>query len=150
MTAVQRFFDHAEPQALRVVVTHHPFIAHELVLGRGVIGRKTMALEQFTAGGVDLMLSGHLHLYHNEAMAVRPGERALVAAQAGTTISDRLLPGYPNSYNHITLAEDAIRITVRCWSDPIAAFRDQQLTEYHRDTDGWRLVPAIPSLDHNN
>ena len=39
MPEVDGFFAGAEPAAVRVVV-HHPFIAHELLLGRGVIGRK--------------------------------------------------------------------------------------------------------------
>ena len=40
MPEVEGFFAGAEPPAVRVVVVHHPFIAHELLLGRGVIGRK--------------------------------------------------------------------------------------------------------------
>lgn len=137
MPAVERFFAGAEPAAARVVVVHHPFIAHELVLGRGVIGRKEMALQCFGQSEVDLMLSGHLHIHHSETMAARSGERTLVAAQAGTTLSDRFKAGYPNSFNVIDLDQGRIRIRIRCWSEEAGGFRDCERLDYRRSAAGW-------------
>ncbi|MBK1707098.1 metallophosphoesterase family protein [Halochromatium glycolicum] len=142
MPEVERFFTGAEPTAARVVVVHHPFIAHELVLGRGVIGRKEMALQCFGQNQVDLMLSGHLHIHHSETMAARAGERALVAAQAGTTFSDRFKAGYPNSFNVIELDRDHIRIRIRCWSEEAGGFSDCERLDYRRSAAGWESEAA--------
>jgi 3',5'-cyclic AMP phosphodiesterase CpdA len=136
MHEVARFFADAEPTAARVIVVHHPFIAHDLLLGRGVIGRKEMALRCFAQSRVDLMLSGHLHIHHSEAMAPETGERALVAAQAGTTLSDRLVAGYANSFNVIELDRERIRIRVRCWSEEVG-FTDCERLYYRQSATGW-------------
>jgi hypothetical protein len=141
MPEVEDFFAGAEPTAVRVVVVHHPFIAHELLLGRGVIGRKEMALQCFEHSQVDLMLSGHLHIHHSEIMAAEAGGRALVAAQAGTTLSDRLVAGYPNSFNSIELDRNRIRIRIRCWSED-GGFRDCERFDYRRSPAGWEPVSA--------
>jgi 3',5'-cyclic AMP phosphodiesterase CpdA len=124
-----------------VVVVHHPFIVHELAMGRGVIGRKEMALACFGESRVDLMLSGHLHIHHSETMAARTGERTLVAAQAGTTLSDRLKAGFPNSFNVIELDQERIRIRIRCWSDD-GGFRDCERLDYRRAAAGWEPEPV--------
>jgi 3',5'-cyclic AMP phosphodiesterase CpdA len=141
MDEVARFFGAAEPGAVRVVVVHHPFIVHELAMGRGVIGRKEMALACFGESRVDLMLSGHLHIHHSETMAARTGERTLVAAQAGTTLSDRLKAGFPNSFNVIELDQERIRIRIRCWSDD-GGFRDCERLDYRRAAAGWEPEPV--------
>jgi 3',5'-cyclic AMP phosphodiesterase CpdA len=136
MDEVERFFAGAEPTATRVVVVHHPFIVHELVLGRGVIGRKEMALQCFGHSRVDLALSGHLHIHHSETMAARSGKRTLVAAQAGTTFSDRLKAGYANSFNVIELDGERMRIRIRCWSEA-GGFQDCEQLDYRRAIAGW-------------
>ena len=140
MEEVMRFFAVVEPSAARVVVMHHPFITHELTLGRGVIGRKEMALECFGRSQVDLMLSGHLHIYHSETMAAATGGRTLVAAQAGTTLSDRLVASYANSYNAIELDRHRIRIRFRCWSEDGGGFSDCERLDYCRTALGWALA----------
>jgi len=71
-----------------------------------------MALQCFEHSQVDLMLSGHLHIYHSEIMAPETGGRALVAAQAGTTLSERLVAGYANSFNSVELDRNGIRIRI--------------------------------------
>jgi 3',5'-cyclic AMP phosphodiesterase CpdA len=141
MDEVERFFSGAEPDAARVVVVHHPFIAHELVIGRGVIGRKEMALQCFGQSQVDLMLSGHLHIHHSETMAAEAGGRTLVAAQAATTLSDRLVAGYANSFNAIEIDRERIRIDIRCWLDD-GGFRDCERLQYRRSAAGWEPDPA--------
>ncbi len=145
MQEVERFFAGAEPSAARVVVVHHPFIVHELVIGRGVIGRKEMALRCFGQSQVDLMLSGHLHIHHSETMAAQAGGRTLVAAQAGTTLSDRLVAGYANSFNAIEIDRDRIRIRIRCWSEG-GGFRDCAHLGYRRAAAGWEPEPARSSI----
>ena len=76
----------APPDAVRIVVTHHPF---DLPEGHGdehLIGRSDMAMQQLAAAGADLFLAGHLHVSHVGRSAERyqiAGHSALVV-QAGT------------------------------------------------------------------
>ena len=67
--------------------------------------------------------------------------RALVAAQAATTRSDRLVAGYPNSFNSIELDRNLIRIRIRCWSED-GGVRDGERLDYRRSPAGWEPVSA--------
>jgi len=129
----------------KVVVTHHPFIPPP-VNGSSdaridLVGRAAQALTVLDAGGVDLLLSGHLH--HSYAGNTRTqypaAHRAIIAAQAGTAISHRVRRNDPNGYNLITLDEDRISIEVRAWTD--GAFRPLTATHYRRHAQGWLEEP---------
>ncbi len=99
----------------KVVVTHHPF---DLPPGthHRLVGRSAMAMRGLAAAGVDLILSGHLHLQHTGLTAKRyriEGHSALVA-QTGTTISTRGR-GEANSFNFIRIEPAAIEIEAYLW-----------------------------------
>jgi 3',5'-cyclic AMP phosphodiesterase CpdA len=125
----------------KVVVTHHPFIpppvtgADEAKID--LVGRAACALTALDAGGVDLLLSGHLHhSYAGDTRTQYPAaHRAIIAAQAGTAISHRVRRNDPNGYNIITLDPDRISIEVRTWTN--GAFRPLAATHYRRHAQGW-------------
>lgn len=127
---------------IRIVVTHHPFIPPPMDPTKkakiDLVGRATRALTVLEAGGVDLLLSGHLH--HNYAGDTRtqyPGAtRAIIAAQAGTAISHRVRLGEPNGYNLITIDDNRITIEVRAWSDG-RGFYPLKTVAYERTAEGW-------------
>ncbi len=77
------------------MVAHHPFWLPDSSLSRSLIGGREAALQGFHTAGVDLILGGHVHLAY-----VQPLEGMLVS-HAGTTLSNRLTPGQPNSFNVI-------------------------------------------------
>src|SRR5207244_12031752 len=55
-------FARTDPDAVRVLVTHHPLLA--IPIGEGVdraIGRQELALDAIEKAGVDLLLAGHAH-----------------------------------------------------------------------------------------
>lgn len=125
----------------RVVVTHHPFIPPPGV-GSGaarihLVGRAARAMAVLDAGRVDLLLAGHLHHgYSGDTRTHYPAaHRAIISAQAGTAISRRVRPADPNGYNHITLDDDRITITVRGWQT--GRFVPVRTTTYHRNENGW-------------
>lgn len=126
----------------KVVVTHHPFIpppvagADEAKID--LVGRAACALTALDAGGVDLLLSGHLHhSYAGDTRTQYPAaHRAIIAAQAGTAISHRVRRNDPNGYNLITLNEDCITIEVRARADG-CTFRPVAKTRYARHATGW-------------
>lgn len=122
-------FANASPDAIRVIVAHHPllFPTEPMLQKTKRVKHADRALETFAELGVRLVLSGHFHLSyvrkHEAVGQTKVGEpvglrRSAVApilvAQASSVISTRLR-GEPNAYNLVTIAEDDISITVREW-----------------------------------
>jgi 3',5'-cyclic AMP phosphodiesterase CpdA len=130
----------------KVVVTHHPFIPPPGDGSRDaridLVGRAARAMTVLDAGGVDLLLAGHLHHgYSGDTRTQYPAaHRAIISAQAGTATSHRVRPADPNGYNHITLDGDRIAITVRSWQ--AGRFVPLRTTEYHRHETGWLTNPS--------
>lgn len=87
----------ARPQQLRVVVVHHPAAVHRDQDRRHLLRGHHAALRAWSAAGADLVLGGHIHLPYTLAP---PGlARRLWVVQAGTAVSARTRPGFPNSVN---------------------------------------------------
>lgn len=130
----------------KVVVTHHPFIPPPTQGSPkariDLVGRAARALTVLDAGGVDLLLAGHLHHgYSGDTRTQYPAaHRAIISAQAGTAISRRVRPVDPNGYNRITLDADTIRIEVRTWRG--TAFVPLRETIYRRTAHGWTSAPS--------
>lgn len=123
-------FDGAAPDALRIVVAHHPLMQPETAAEKPMrlVKRADLALQTFAELGVRLVLSGHFHLSyvrkHEQPGSIGQGapqglRRAahvpILVAQASSTISTRLR-GEPNGYNLIDIDNGKISVTVRDWS----------------------------------
>lgn len=116
-------FAQVDPETVKVVVTHHPF---DLPAGSRsrLVGRSAMAMKGLATAGVDLILSGHLHLQHVGLTTQRypiEGYSALVV-QAGTTISTRGR-GEVNSFNLIRIERPRITIDHHLWHPGEGGFR---------------------------
>src|SRR5580765_3653492 len=61
----------ADTNAIKVVVTHHPFDLPEGHDERALVGRARMAMEHLADCGADLFLAGHLHVSHTTHSARR-------------------------------------------------------------------------------
>lgn len=122
-------FAAAAPDAVRVIVAHHPLLQPQAVteIPMRLVRRADLALKTFADLGVRLVLSGHFHLSYvrrhehmgeiGEGELHGPREAALahvLVAQASSTISTRLR-GDANAYNLIDIDNDTITITVREW-----------------------------------
>lgn len=121
----------------KVVVTHHPF---DLPPGTNhrLVGRSAMAMRGLAAAGVDLILSGHLHLQHTGLTAKRyqiEGHSALVA-QTGTTISTRGR-GEANSFNFIRIEPALIEIEPYLWQPERAQFIARPRESFRRTLTEW-------------
>jgi 3',5'-cyclic AMP phosphodiesterase CpdA len=132
----------APPDAIKIVVTHHPF---DLPPGHGdehLIGRSNMAMAQLAAAGADLFLAGHLHVSHVGHTAERyqtPGHSALVV-QAGT-LSTRGR-GESNTINVLRLEPLRISVERQSWDDTAGKFQSSWTGVFHRTANGWSAGQA--------
>lgn len=126
-------FSISDPDAVRVVVAHHPLMLPETPFAMKVVKRADLALKTFAELGVRLVLSGHFHLTYQrkhalpgevrEGQPTTSGERLaekapVIVAQAASAISTRLR-GEPNAYNAITIEDGKIDVKVREWRDGV-------------------------------
>lgn len=136
---------HGLPEAVtRIVVSHHPFDLPEGAEASNLVGRAQMAMQAFAGCGVDLFLSGHLHLTHSGSTARRyaiDGFAALVV-QAGTATSTRGR-GEANAFNVIRIGTTEMVLETMAWMPGAGRFMagPRQVFEYVHGQ-GWR--PAQP------
>jgi 3',5'-cyclic AMP phosphodiesterase CpdA len=127
----------APADAVRIVVTHHPFDLPESHGDEHLIGRSDMAMRQLAAAGADLFLAGHLHVSHVGHTADRyqiAGHSALVV-QAGT-LSTRGR-GELNTFNVLRLARPLITIERHSWNAGRQVFEMSWTGTFKHTPDGW-------------
>ena len=127
----------APPNAVRIVVTHHPF---DLPAGHGdehLIGRSDMAMQQLAAAGADLFLAGHLHVSHvgHTAERYRTGGHSALVVQAGT-LSTRGR-GELNTMNVLHVQRPDIRIERLTWNDAAQRFEPSWNGSFRHGPHGW-------------
>jgi len=102
----------APSDALRVLVTHHPVLPHEL---SGLFGRHELVAAAADAG-VELLLAGHTHDPQAARVELRSDTvtRPALSVVAGTAVSERTR-GSLNSYHLIECGRDEIVVRERQW-----------------------------------
>ena len=132
-------FQGATPDAIRVVVTHHPIDVPAEDLRHPTLTRAKMAMAGFARCGVDLFLSGHLHSGLSLSSSARyplPGYSAVVV-HAGTAVSTRTR-NQPNAWNLIRLGPGRIEVRRMSWNG--RSFSQDVCEEYGKLPGGWSLV----------
>lgn len=128
----------APPRSVKILVGHHPL---DLPAGfdHPLAGRARAALKALADSGLDMILSGHLHVPQLTAPAerLRVGGHTAILVQAGSAISTRHR-GEGNSYNIIEAASDRILIHQRSWSADTEDFSETRTVEYRRSATGWQ------------
>jgi 3',5'-cyclic AMP phosphodiesterase CpdA len=128
---IDRQFQNVPENVLKILVTHHPFISPAGRRLRRQIARAGTALKTIDRVGVDMILAGHLHKCYTGdiAHAYRKVSRSIVVANAGTAISTRVRKE-PNSFNLITIDDEAIQIAAQSWNG--SNYEETRMTEYPR------------------
>jgi 3',5'-cyclic AMP phosphodiesterase CpdA len=125
---VRGAFERSDPDAVRVVVSHHHFAPPPDFEGGQVMPRAKRALDRFADCGVDLILGGHMHrAYVGNSLDLYAGkhrDRGIVIAQSGTTTSrrGRAREREKNTFNVVRLDGEIIRITHYMYFDDVARF----------------------------
>lgn len=120
----------------RVLVAHHPFVvpAHS---DEKVVEHADEALRRLESGGVDIIMTGHLHAPHSESSAGRNERHTVINVHAGTCMSTRVR-AEPNGYNQLHFEDDEVTIVHRVWNG--LRFVDDEQKRYSRSRGTDRLV----------
>jgi 3',5'-cyclic AMP phosphodiesterase CpdA len=100
------------PGALRVLACHHPLVEAVGAPVTGNVHRGHLAAEQLAAGGVDVILTGHVH---NPFAVPLPFGDERTYAVGGGTLSCRLR-GTPASFNVVEVEQGCVRVTAQGWT----------------------------------
>jgi 3',5'-cyclic AMP phosphodiesterase CpdA len=128
---------------VKIVVCHHPFDSPAGRLGRWTMPRPDGgAMAALTAKGVDVFLTGHLHVGYTGETAVRYKAcgRAAIVVEAGTAASTRVR-GETNSFNMLRVEEDRVTVERLAWNEETTGFRVSHAVEFRRTGDGWITAP---------
>jgi 3',5'-cyclic AMP phosphodiesterase CpdA len=130
----------------RILVAHHPFVVPPESDEPRAHGADE-AMTRLEEAGVDLILTGHLHIPHTDGSTGRNERHTVINVHAGTCMSTRTR-GEPNGYNQLAFDGDDVTITHRVWNG--IRFVDGEQKSYRRGrVGGDRLVkvdevPALP------
>jgi 3',5'-cyclic AMP phosphodiesterase CpdA len=99
----------------KVLVAHHPFVIPAGVDETPVVGAE-QALPRFESCGVDVILSGHMHVaFASDVAGYRSDDHKVICVHAGTAISTRLR-GEPQGYNRLVFDGDLLTVYHRVWN----------------------------------
>jgi 3',5'-cyclic AMP phosphodiesterase CpdA len=137
---IEETFGAAPSSVTKILVTHHPFDVAD-VKGGDIVGRADRAMEMLSACGVDLLLSGHLHVGQttHTALRYRTGGTSSLVVQAGTATSSRGR-GETNSFNRLSINGNSVQIERVGWDPQKADFAPTSRETFTRSGSGWQTV----------
>ena len=140
---------------VRIVVCHHPFDPPGGRLGRWTMPRPdAAAMDALSAKGVDVVLTGHLHVAYTGHTAARykAAGRAAIVVEAGTAASTRRR-GETNSFNVLRVRTDQVSVERLAWNEGTTTFGITDAVVFRRATEGWSisadLLTSEPRLGSN-
>ena len=135
---VQEKFAATSEQDLRLVVAHHPFWLPEQSEYRDLVEQRDHALEAFHFAGVDLILSGHVHLPYTQVLQV------VLIVHAGTAFSSRLVAGQANSFN--VIKGDHLQLSVEFMTWQGNEFQLAERREFQHRDGVWQQTAGLNSV----
>ncbi len=143
MARLNSLYGAVDPEALRVLVVHHPPAAPPHGTARHLIGRLREFTHAVKEAGVDLVLSGHFHMSYAQALPL-PGGKApasCVLSSVSTATSHRL-KGEPNGFH--VIEGDAQGLVIEDWAWTGGSYEKGRSWEFASDssTRDWRRLTA--------
>ena len=134
--AIREYFAGVPDAAARVLVLHHHLTKIRSVGPHDVARQARKTLDTAASMGVDLILCGHLHVSHVEALTIN--RHRMVVASAGTATSNRWREptGAVNFYNRITIEPESFAIEERRFVPEDACFVRDGVTRFEREHRG--------------
>lgn len=136
LDSIRKEFQALPESQLRILVAHHPFWLPEAQKHRKLIGRRDKALPLFEKWGIDIILSGHVHLPYTQVM------EGVIISHAGTVISTRLVSDQPNSFSLIQGDREHLDILTMNWNG--TGFQRQRKDSFVRSASNWRRAFSPP------
>jgi predicted phosphodiesterase len=118
-----------------VIVAHHPFWIPEKYSHRRIIGGERMASNLLKKAGVDIIMSGHIHLAYTHIL------NGMIISHAGTAISNRLEEDYPNSFKIIRGDHHNLSVETREWKNNCFVTAENQF--FSRSQGEWKKHVAL-------
>ncbi len=120
----------APAHLVKVVVVHHPLIPPPGAGSRDVLRHARRAMDLFSAAGVDLVLSGHMHQAYtgsSEEGRYPRGRRPVLVVHSGTTTTSRGRGGerQRNTCNWIRIDGRTISVLPYAWEPALGRFVEQ-------------------------
>jgi 3',5'-cyclic AMP phosphodiesterase CpdA len=134
--AVRPFGD----DVVKILVAHHPFDPSPARDARAQSGN-VEALQVLSDAGIDVFLTGHLHVSSvaHSASRYNLGGRSALIVEAGTATSTRLRES-TNAFNVLHVATDSIVVERHDWAPE--GFRAADVQSFVRTPAGWLDAPA--------
>lgn len=125
---VAKAFEGSAEGVLKIVVAHHHFAPAPDYEGGDVMPKAKRAIDCFTELKVDMVIGGHLHrAYIGNSLDIYPSEgrdHGIIIVQSGTTTSrrGRAREREKNSFNHIRIADNVVRVTHYMYFSDLGGF----------------------------
>jgi 3',5'-cyclic AMP phosphodiesterase CpdA len=127
-----------DESVIKVVVGHHPFDMPHAGAAFGLARPGPEAVELLAHTGVDVFLTGHLHITYAGPTATRYriGGRSAIVVEAGTATSTRVR-GEPNAFNVLRVGAETIVVEHVEWRSATGAFGAGEVQRFARTPGGW-------------
>lgn len=119
---------------LRVLVAHHPF-EQDSTSHKSKMRGARHAMNRLADAGLDMVLTGHLHLWRSEPFVSEKSGRNVLQLHVGTGLSTRLR-SEKNDFAVIRCEGDQVEIQRMVESD--GRFRPAMTQLFRRSVQGWR------------
>lgn len=141
----------SEPMT-KILVTHHPFDFPQNSHHQVLVGRAHRAMRTVARCGVDVILSGHLHVSHigHAAERFQVHGRSTLIVQAGTATSVRAR-GEPNAFNVLRVDKSRLTVEQIAWDRSASLFLKKSTQVFEQSPDGWAPVTTggVPQIQPN-